>query len=184
MNTRRQFRSTILLCIAEAAVGILLLLHPVRFTTAIITVVGAALIVGGILNVVRYFKSSPEEAALGGLLGRGLISLAAGAFCAFNPQWFLAAFPVVAILYGVLVLLAGLTKVQFALDLFRLKVRMWWWSALSAVLSILCALIIIRNPFSSMAVLWWFAGISLIVEAVFDLVALLMGRRGGGGAPA
>ncbi|MCM1123391.1 MAG: DUF308 domain-containing protein [Bacteroidales bacterium] len=177
MNMRRQTWSTLLLCITEAAVGVLLLIRPVSFTAAIIMVAGIALIASGIISIIRYFKSSPEVAVVSGLLIRGLVSVGAGAFCALNPQWFIATFPVIAVLYGIVVLIAGLGKVQLTVDLLRLKNRKWWWGAISAAVSILCAIVIISNPFSSTMVMWWFTGISLIVEAVFDLLTMIMSRR-------
>ncbi len=184
MKTLKEHANAIILCIIEVVVGILLLVDPVGFTAGIIIAVGVALMVGGLLNVIRYFKSSPEEAAVGQLLMQGLVSLLAGGFCALNPGWFILTFPVIAILYGVAVLVGGVSKIQITVDMLRAKNSKWWWGAISAALSIVCALVIIRNPFSSSVALWWFTGISLIVEAVFDLVTLIMSRRDDGSAEA
>ncbi len=177
MKALKQNGNAILLCIIEVVVGILLLVDPVRFTAGIIIVAGIALMISGLLNVIRYFRSSPEEAAVSQLLVQGLFALLAGAFCAFNPGWFIITFPVIAILYGVAVLIGGLSKVQLTVDMLRVKNSKWWWGAISAAISIVCALVIINSPFSSTVALWWFTGISLIVEAVFDLVTLIMGRK-------
>ncbi len=177
MKALKQNGNAILLCLIEVVVGILLLVDPVRFTAGIIIVAGIALIISGLLHVIRYFRSSPEEAALGQLLMQGLVALLAGAFCAFNPGWFILTFPVIAMLYGVAVLIGGLSKIQLTVDMLRVKNSKWWWGAISAVISIVCALVIINNPFASTVALWWFTGISLIVEAVFDLVTLIMGRK-------
>ncbi len=177
MKILKQSGNTMILCIIEVIAGILLLINPMHFTAAIIIAAGVALMVNGVLHVIRYFRSSPEEAAAGRLLMRGLVALLAGGFCAFNPGWFVAAFPVIAILYGIAVLIVGLSKVQNAMDMIRMKNAKWWWVAISAVISVACALVIISNPFSSTVVLWYFAGISLIVEAIFDLVTLIMGRK-------
>ncbi len=184
MKTLKENANPIILCIVEVVVGILLLVNPVGFTVGIIIAVGIALMIGGLINVVRYFKTGPEEAAVGRLLTQGLIALVAGAFCAFNPGWFILAFPVIAILYGVAVLVVGLSKIQTTVDMLRAKNSKWWWGAISAVISIVCALVIINNPFSSTVALWWFTGISLMVEAVFDLVTLIMGRKNNGSTEA
>ncbi len=101
MKALRQNGNAIIMCIIEAVGGILLLVNPVGLTASIIIVAGIALMVDGLFNVIRYFKSNPEEAAVGQLLMRGLVALLAGAFCAFNPEWFIITFPVIAILYGV-----------------------------------------------------------------------------------
>ncbi len=174
MKALKRNTNAIVLCIAEALAGILLLVNPVEFTTGIIMAAGIALMIGGLINVNRYFRSKPAEAAVGQLLTRGLIALLAGVFCAFNPHWFIVTFPVIAILYGAAVLIGGLGKVQLAIDMLRFKNSKWWWGAISAVISIICALVIISNPFSSTDALWWFTGISLIVEAVFDVITQIM----------
>ncbi len=184
MKTLKQNGNTIIMCIIEVLVGILLLINPVGLTASIIIAAGVALMVDGMLNVIRYFRSTPEEAAAGQLLMRGLITLLAGAFCAFNPGWFIATFPMIAILYGVAVLIGGLSKVQITMDMLRAKNSKWWWGAISAAISIICALIMINNPFSSTVALWWFTGISLIVEAVFDMITLIMSRKNEGSAKA
>ncbi len=180
MKALRQNGNAIIMCMVEAVAGVLLLVDPVRFTAGIIIASGIALMVDGLLNVIRYFRSSPEEAALGQLLMRGLAALLAGAFCAFSPEWFIVTFPVIAILYGVAVLVGGLSKVQIAMDMLRAKNSKWWWGGLSAVISIICALVIINNPFSSTVALWWFTGLSLIAEAVVDVITLTAGRKSDG----
>ncbi len=177
MKIFKKNQNVIIMCVIELVVGILLLIDPVKFTAGILIVIGIALMVVGSINVIRYFRSSPEEAMVGQHMAHGLISLLAGAFCTFNPGWFILAFPVITILFGVAVLLAGLSKVQLAIDMLRLRYNKWWWGAVSAAISIICAIVILCNPFSSTAALWCFTGISLIAEAVFDLITLILKSR-------
>ena len=155
MKYGKQNASNIIVCLFEALVGILLLVNPVGFTAWILVLFGAALMVAGILSIVRYFRTPAMEAALGQLLVKGLVLLVAGGFCAFNFNWFLITFPLLSVVYGVGIL----------------------WATLSAVISIVCAVVSVSNPFTSSAILWMFAGISLIVEAVFDAAALIVGGR-------
>jgi len=180
MKAIKQNGNAVILCIVEVVVGILLLVNPVSFTTGIIIAVGIALMISGLLNVIRYFRSSPEEAAVEQLLMQGLIALLAGSFCVFNPGWFVLTFPVITILYGIAVLIGGLSKIQITVDMIRMKNAKWWWGAISATISIACALVIINNPFSTTVALWWFTGISLIIEAVFDVVTLIMSSKNNG----
>jgi len=79
--------------------------------------------------------------------------------------------------YGVGVLSAGLAKVQFTFDMIRQKNKKWFFALIGAAISIVCAIIILNNPFATTAVLWIFTGISLIVEAVFDAVTLIVSRE-------
>lgn len=167
----------ILLCLLEALVGVLLLVNPETFTRVIIIVIGISLLLAGIIATVNYFRTDAVEAALRGMLVKGLVMLLAGAFCVSKPSWFIAAFPLITMLYGIIILVAGLFKIQWTIDALRLKNGMWFLPAISALVSIACACVIISDPFVSTLVLWMFVGISLIVEAVLDIVVLIFGRK-------
>lgn len=156
--------------LAELIIGILLLVNPIGFTSGIIVTFGVVMMIWGICSVIKYFSTKPEEAVVDRSLEKGLAELLAGAFCALHSHWFIATFPVLTLVYGVVILLAGLKKLQWMVDYLRLKRSRWFLVGISAVISITCGFVIISNPFSTTAVLWMFIGISLIVEAVFDMI--------------
>jgi len=162
---------------AELIIGILLLVNPVGFTSGIIIAFGIVLMIMGISKTIQYFRTEPEKAAVGQSLVKGLLMFFAGAFCGFNPHWFIATFPVLTLAYGVVILITGITKLQWTIDIIRMKRSKWLWAAISAAVSILCGIVIITSPFSTTAVLWMFIGISLIVEAVFDMIGSIFGNR-------
>lgn len=174
MKAIKEFMGGALMCVLEIIVGILLLIDPNSFTTGIVTVCGVFLLGAGVVSVVRYFRSEAAMAAAGQLMTKGLTMLLAGWFCVSHSHWFLEMLPVMAIIYGVVVLLTGLGKVQWTLDLIRAKKGKWLLAALSAVISIACGAVILANPFATTEVLWNFTGIVLIVQAVVDIVALLL----------
>ncbi|MGM9608228.1 MAG: HdeD family acid-resistance protein [Oscillospiraceae bacterium] len=171
--------SSIVLSLCEAIIGVLLLVNPVGFTTGIIIFLGIVLLILGIANIVQYFRTIPEEAAVKQSLARGIVEILAGLFCVFKSGWFIVAFPLLTLLYGVVILVTGVTKVQWTVDRIRLKQKKWVWMAISAVLTIVCAVIILCNPFSGTAILWIFIAVTLIVEAVFDLIAAIFTKGGG-----
>lgn len=177
MKKLKKSLNGILVCIFEVLVGILLLIDPVNFTTGIICAAGAVLMVMGVISVIRYFKADSVEAAVGQYLTKGLVELVAGAFCAFKSYWFVVTFPAITLIYGVVILLTGLSKVQLTVDMLRAKSRKWFLAIISAVISIACGVVILSNPFTSTAVLWVFTGITLIVEAVVDLVTLIVSGK-------
>lgn len=178
MNFLKQNGNGILLCLFEVLVGILLLINPVGFTSGIITAVGILLLIMGVISIVKYFRAEALEAAASHALTKGLAALLAGAFCVLKTQWFLVTFPVLSAIYGVVVLMTGLGKIQVTVDMLRQKNKKWFWAGISAVISLVCAVVILSNPFASTVVLWNFTGAALIVEAVLDLLALIMSRKG------
>lgn len=177
MKTVREKANGIALCLFELIAGVLLLIDPVGFTSGIIMAAGIVLMILGLIETVKYFRTSAEEAFLGQTLVRGLVFLLSGAFCVFKTEWFIITFPVLTILYGVMTLLAGLGKIQLTVDMLRGKNGNWVWAAVNAGVSIVCAIVILNNPFTSTAVLWVFTGSSLIAEGVFDMITFFAGRR-------
>lgn len=172
-------RSTgnLLTCIFELLVGILLLINPVGFTSGIIIVFGIVLAVVGAVSLFRYFREDAETAAEEQGLTKGLIFVLLGLFCAFKSEWFIITFPLLTVLYGILALISGVSKVQWAVDMFRTKQKYWFVEAIGAALSILHAVLILAYPFASTAILWTFIGVAMIVEAVVDAVAFVLGRK-------
>ena len=174
MKTFKQEFGAIVFALLQVLLGILLLVDPIGFTSGIIVAFGTVLLIMGTVCIVKYFRTDAAEAAKSQTMLKGLIALLAGWFCAFKSYWFVATFPVLSILYGVAVLVTGLGKVQWMFDMLRAKKKKWFLAAISAVLSIVCAVVILSNPFATTAVLWTFTGISLIVDAVFDIVAIFI----------
>ena len=81
--------------------------------------------------------------------------------------------------YGVGLLVVGVAKVQWTVDILRVKVGRWYLPGISALVSLVCAAIILFNPFASTVALWVFIGVALIAEAVVDLLAILWDRLRG-----
>lgn len=177
METVKEKANGIVLCLFELIVGVLLLIKPVGFTSGIIKVTGIVMVILGIIEIVKYFKTSAEEAFLGQTLSKGLVFVLAGAFCTFKTDWFIVTFPVLTIIYGIIILLAGLGKIQLTVDMLRMKNKNWYWAAINAGVSLICSIIILNNPFATTAVLWGFTGASFIVEGVFDIITFFVNRN-------
>lgn len=177
MKTLKESVSGIVVCLFELIAGILLLINPIGFTSGIIVVAGIVMLVMGLISIVKYFRASAKEGAVSQSLVKGLVTVVAGGFCAFKSHWFIATFPVLTIIYGVVILFTGLGKVQLTVDMLRQKNKKWFLAAINAVISIVCAIVVLNSPFTSTAVLWIFTGVSLIVEAVFDVITMILGGK-------
>lgn len=177
MSKANRNMGNILACIAEVVIGVLLIIDPVGFTAGIIMTLGIVPAVMGIAGIVGYFRTPPEEAAQGSGLMKGLL-LVGGAFvCLFKTEWLIAAFPLITAFYGIIILITGISKLQWAIDLLRLKQKYWYVALIGAALSILFAAVILMNPFASTGVLWTFIAVSLIVEAIMDVLTFIFGKK-------
>lgn len=165
--------SIIFLSITEIFVGLLLLANPVGLTTWIIMAFGIVLVLIGAIDVIQYFRTPAAEAAMKKSLAVGILAVIFGLWCVMKSEWFIALFPLLTTLYGIATLVSGIVKVQWTADMLRLKTGRWGWMAFSAVVTVICAVIILMHPFSTTAALWIFIGITMIVEAVIDIVAAI-----------
>lgn len=169
--------SIIFFSIAEIIIGILLLANPVGLTKWIIIALGIVLILVGLISVFQYFRTPAVEAALKKSLAVGIMAILLGLWCAIKSEWLIALFPLLTTLYGIIILASGITKIQWTADMIRMKRERWWLMALSAVLTLICAVIIIANPFATTAALWIFIGITMIVEAIIDIIAAIISKN-------
>ncbi|MCD8254014.1 MAG: DUF308 domain-containing protein [Oscillospiraceae bacterium] len=169
--------SNLLICLCEIVVGVLLLINPIGYTSGIIIIFGIFLALNGIISVISHFRISAEDAVRDHSLALGLIEIAGGLFCILRSSWFIATFPVLTLLYGVVLLAIGFEKLQWMIDLLRLKKRQWFLALISAAVSILGAVIIFMHPLESTAFLWVYTAITLIVEAVLDIITIFFRSR-------
>lgn len=160
--------------VCEVVLGILLLINPVSFTSVIIIVLGLLLAALGVIAIMRHFKKSPAEAARGQDMMQGLLMVIGGIFCILKSDLLTTAgLPLLMLVYGIMILVSGMAKVQWAVDKYRLKADKWFWEAISAAVTVICAVFIICHPLSSAATMWIFIGITLLVEAVLDVLAVI-----------
>lgn len=169
--------SSLLMSFVEILIGILLLINPVGFTSGIIVALGIVMTIMGLGQIISYFRTDAEEAASGGKLTKGILFAVLGLYCAFKSEWFIATFPVITVLYGVLILIIGVNKLQQSVDMARVKQKYWFVALISALLTLVFAVLIIANPFTSTAILWTFIGVTLIVEAVMDIVTFIFAKK-------
>ncbi len=178
MSKLKKNLDIVIYCVCELVVGMLLLLNPVGYTQAIITVAGILLVALGIRSVVDHLRLKPEEAAHDFQLTIGLIEITAGIFCMTNSGWFISTFTVLTVIYGVALLVIGFVCLQRVIDLIRLKRGQWVWSLLGAVVSFAMAALIFTNPFESTSLLWSLTALALIVEAVLGVIGIFVVEDG------
>ncbi len=161
----------ILVFLLKVAVGVLLLINPEKLTGVAITIFGILAAIFGVVKVISYFVTPPEDAAKERSLSRGLLALAVGVFFAFRSGWLTATmFAWIPMFYGVGLIFTGISEVEWTVDMLRLKRNGWIPQAISALLALILGAVLILNPFESSKLLWNFAGIALIVSAIPDIL--------------
>ena len=173
----RRYLRDIITALFLIVVGILLLINPVAFAMGLVKLAGVFLVVLGALRIVRYFRTDPETAARGQDFFIGLIAILGGLFCIFFTGWFLTAFTTLAVIYGLLQLLLGFSKVQRTVDFLRMELSLWYLPACSALIYLVFGFIIVLNPEMTLINVWVFTGVTMIVEGIITAVFLFLLER-------
>lgn len=177
MKSLQKYLSGMVLSLFEIFVGVLLLIDPFAFTSGIIMVLGAILVFVGLVCVFKYFREEATTAALEQNLFKALIALSLGGFCLLGNGVIVEISALLTFVYGVIILITGFSKVQKTIDMLRLKKTKWGFTAISAAVTVICAALILFNPFGATEWIWRFIGITLIVEALIDALAVLLGGK-------
>ena len=163
--------------LGELLVAILLFVNPQAFTSGVIVAAGVLLGLLGAKSLYDYFKEEPKAAANGNGFLMGTGCLLGGLFCVFAAQWVGTSQPMLSLVYGAILLVAGLVKLQDTVDMLRLKFKNWYTTGISAAAAIIFAVVILLNPFGEdVQSLCTFAAVALVVKAALDLVAAFIGR--------
>lgn len=162
----------ILLALLELLAGIFILISHDTFTIILCIIVGIIMIILGLFFGYFYFSQLPIQAAKSKDLAKGLILVILGCFLCFNNRFFIEAFPVLTLIYGIFLLIGGVIKLQWSIDLMRLK-KGWILPFITTALTICFSLVIIFNPFTATKAIWIFIGVSHIVSAILDIAGII-----------
>lgn len=165
----------LIMAVCEILVGVILFWDHEKFSVGIIMTLGVLLVSAGIINMINYFRKSPEDGAESMEMTLGLLYIIIGFFCVFRAQWFLDTFPLITVLYGAALMLLGIRKLAVSIDLVRMRERHWYWRLIGGLITSICAVIIMCNPFDKRDTLWMFVKVAFIVIGAVDAVSLIAG---------
>lgn len=153
--------------VAMVAVGIIMLVWPAETLLVFAVLIGAALLLAGLLKLVEGFTARAET---GGMrvadVVIGLLAIVAGLYCLKHHDLTLV---FVAFVVGVFWVVHGITDISIALSAGPMPGR--WLMALAGLLSVIAGVLVTFWPGISLLLMLWFLGVWLIVYG-----ALLAGR--------
>ena len=162
-DMKKQFTLT---AIFSILLGLVLVIWPDATKMAVSYMIGAALVVLGVIQVVRYFVYEVRLDLFRYDFVSGLILLGVGVFLLMRPEIIVGFLPV---LLGMAIVIDGAVKIQQSMDLLRVGYRHWWLVLLLAVLALAAGVVLLVNPFEAASTLVLMIGIVLIYDGVTDL---------------
>ncbi len=141
-------------------VGLILVIVPDAFNKVVGIIVGLILLLIGLSNIYNYIHSRYTNGLITGILFTLL-----GIIIIISPGSVIRS---IAIVVGFILVITGLSKVRLSFTLKQSNFH-YFGTLLIGILTTILGLILIFSPFSG-AALTKFAGLFLIIVAVFDLI--------------
>ncbi|MEG1523771.1 MAG: DUF308 domain-containing protein [Clostridia bacterium] len=153
-------------------IGIALFIWPGESSYVIVYIVAGLVSIAGLILTILYFARKAHPAF--GSLSVGLTLLAIGILLLILPEILIKILP---FMLGFSLIFSGFNSLQTAIELIRLKVQKWFIPLIFSVVSIICGVLALLNPFNAAAVLMIFLGASLVADGIMLLVSIFLFRK-------
>lgn len=175
MSTFKRLLPIIILCIFEFIVGVLVLTNGETFFRVVFIIFGILLFVGGLITLIR----SLMEGRKGGTMPMfpmilSLFMIGFGAFFTAASSAVLAVMTAFTLVAGIMMFIDGIFKI---IEYFTLRgegVTGIGLLLFDAIVTILLGILLAFNPFAATLAEWIIIGVSMIVSAVFDVIAMIV----------
>lgn len=152
-----------LLCVA---LGLVLLIWPGTTTQVVCMVLGAALVVYGVLQIVFYLANKDRNIAMQGMMVFGIVVAVIGVWILLKPEMIIMAVPVIV---GILIVIHGIHNVVQAIALKKDGYTNWWVAFLLGVITVAFGVVLICNPFTVVDTVVRLIGAFLIYDGLSDI---------------
>ena len=159
----------IVLSVLYIVTGIVILVWPGITLDFLGKAVGIGLLVIGLTHVILYFIRDHMSTIMQMDLTTGVIYASLGAFILMHTDFVEMAIPFAV---SILLLIGAMTKVQYSIDMHRLRVKRWYLLLIAAILIGIVGVLLLYNPFKT-AVLITMIAVSLIVDGFLNICSIL-----------
>ena len=156
----------LVLSIFYIIIGLLLLTMPTTALTWICYAFGAVVLLTGVVCLVRYARLRGNGLMAPFMLVCGVVTAGLGAFILLRPDTVVSFLPLV---FGLFILVDGVSRVVSSFDLARQHGQKWWVLLLFGILSVALGILLMWHPFDIAVGVTMLCGILLVVEGVLNL---------------
>jgi len=171
---KRFFTSSIITSIVLAILGVLLFFQSKVTIIAISYIIGAILIALGVVAIIRFAKLFKSTSRSELDIIYGTVTIILGALIVANPEVIASVIPFV---IGLGIIVNSATKLQYAFELKSCKNDQWKITLLISIISTICGVVLIFNPFASAVLLTKIVGAFIVAYAILDIISTIMIKR-------
>lgn len=151
----------LLLSVAYIVIGMLLLIMPETSLLWICNIFGVVVLVTGIVCLIQYARIRGTGFTAPFMLVGGVITAGLGIFTLAKPQVVTSFLPIV---FGIFIVVDGLSRIGTAIDLAKRKGQKWWLLLLFSIVSVALGILLVLHPFDAAVSAVMLCGILLIAK--------------------
>ena len=164
-------KSSIATSIFLIILGILLVFQSEMTIMAISYVIGGILVAIGALALIRYIKKAADKESTSELdIIYGIVTII---FVVIIIQNYQALASIIPIVLGVTIIVSSVGKLNYAFQLKADDNQLWKTTMIISIISTICGVVLLFNPFSAAIGIMKIIGIFIIVYAILDLVSTI-----------
>lgn len=171
---KKFFRSSIITSIVLIILGILLIFQSEITILSISYILGGILIALGVLAIIKFIKNTNNSSKSELDIVYGVVTIILGILIIKNPE---AIASIIPIILGISIILSSATKLQYAFELKANKNSLWKTTMVISIISTLCGIILLFNPFKGAIVFTKVIGIFIVIYAILDIISTTTIKR-------
>ena len=162
--------------------AVILVLGLLLFFKSSVTLMGISYIFGGliisigVLAIVRFISNNHSDISNQLNIIYGIICIISGIFFIEKPEIIGSIIPVV---MGIGIIISSSLKIQQSFNLKSLNSSYFFWSFVTALLSLICGVVLLFNPFKGAVIITKVIGIFLVVYAILDICNTIVLKKSG-----
>lgn len=165
------FKSILLSSAILAVVGLLLIFQSEATILAIAYVIGGILVALGTLTLIKYIRTIENPLRNELDIVYGIVTTILGVIVIKNPEAMASVIPLV---IGVIIIINSAAKLEYSMELRKNGDALWKTTMILSIITVLCGILLIFNPFSGAIFITKVVGILIFVYALLDIISTLM----------
>ena len=171
---KKFFRSSLITSLFLIALGLLLIFQSDAVIYSISYIIGGILIALGVLGIIKFVQGTNKESKTELDIVYGIVSVILGIIVIKNPQAIASIIPTI---LGISIVINSATKLQYAFELKANGNNLWKSTMVLSIISTLCGIILIFNPFKALTSFTKIVGIFIVIYAVLDMISTFTIKR-------
>lgn len=161
------YKSSLATSIILLIIGLLLFFKSTEAIIGLSYIIGIILIVLGLVAIIMFFKESSEDLKNDLNIVYGIVSLVFGILMIVNPEALANFIPFVV---GIIILINSAIKITYAVEAKNDNDDIWKSSLIMSIISLICGIIILFNPFATSKIVFKIIGAFIILYSILDIV--------------